>query len=66
MDYSFAGKRKTFALGVLPQVSLRDARDCRYEARKILATWQRREARAAEPLRPKTSVTAGCVDMRAG
>ena len=37
MDYRFAGKRKTFAIGVFPQVSLKEARDRRYEARKMLS-----------------------------
>jgi integrase len=36
MDYRFAGRRKTFALGVYPQVSLKEARDRRYQARKML------------------------------
>ena len=33
-DYRFAGKRKTFALGVFPEVSLKEARDAHYEAKK--------------------------------
>ena len=33
-DYRFAGKRKTLALGVYPEVSLKEARDRRDEARK--------------------------------
>jgi hypothetical protein len=37
MDYSFAGKRKTLALGVYPDVSLVDARDRREAARKQLS-----------------------------
>jgi len=37
MDYSFAGKRKTLALGVYPSVSLSAARERREEARKLLA-----------------------------
>ena len=37
MDYSFAGKRKTLALGVYPAVSLSDARNRREDARKLLA-----------------------------
>jgi hypothetical protein len=36
-DYRFAGKRKTLALGVYPDVSLRDARDRRDDARKLLS-----------------------------
>ena len=38
MDYSFAGKRKTLAIGVYPDVSLLDARTRRDDARKLLAT----------------------------
>ena len=37
MDYAYAGKRKTLALGVYPEVSLADARDRRTDARKLLA-----------------------------
>ncbi|MHB1236921.1 MAG: tyrosine-type recombinase/integrase [Gallionella sp.] len=37
MDYRFAGKRKTLALGVYPDVSLAQARDRREQARKLLA-----------------------------
>jgi integrase len=37
MDYGFAGKRKTLALGVYPNVSLSDARTRRDDARKLLA-----------------------------
>ena len=37
LDYSFAGKRKTLAVGVYPDVSLSDARDRRDDARKLLA-----------------------------
>jgi integrase len=37
MDYSFAGKRKTLAVGVYPNVSLSDARTRRDDARKLLA-----------------------------
>ena len=33
LDYRFRGKRKTLALGVYPQVSLRDAREKRRQAR---------------------------------
>ena len=36
-DYRFAGKRKTLALGVYPDVSLADAREKRNDARKLLA-----------------------------
>lgn len=37
MDYRFLGKRKTLALGVYPEVSLKEARDKRDEARKLIA-----------------------------
>jgi len=37
MDYRFAGKRKTLAVGVYPDVSLSDARERREAARKVLA-----------------------------
>ena len=36
LDYRFGGKRKTLALGVYPSVSLKDARERRREARKLL------------------------------
>ena len=36
-DYRFAGKRKTLALGVYPDVSLADARQRRDDARKLIA-----------------------------
>lgn len=37
MDYRFAGKRKTMALGVYPEVPLAKARDDRDDARKLIA-----------------------------
>lgn len=37
MNYRYAGKYKTLALGVYPEVSLKQARDRRDEARKVLA-----------------------------
>lgn len=36
-DYRFAGKRKTLALGVYPEITLANARDRRDDARKLLA-----------------------------
>lgn len=36
-DYRFDGKRKTLALGTYPQFSLKEARDRRDEARKLVA-----------------------------
>ena len=37
LDYRFAGKRKTLALGMYPETSLLNARDRRNDARKY---WQ--------------------------
>ncbi len=37
LDYRFGGKRKTLALGVYPDVKLREARDKRDDARKLVA-----------------------------
>lgn len=37
LDYRFAGKRKTLALGVYPDVKLVEARERRDEARKMIA-----------------------------
>ena len=37
LDYRFSGKRKTLSLGVYPDVSLKEARERRDEARKLLA-----------------------------
>ncbi len=37
LDYRFAGKRKTLALGVYPEVTLADARNKRDDARKMIA-----------------------------
>ena len=36
MDYRFGGKRKTLALGVYPEVGLKEARDKRDNARRML------------------------------
>jgi len=52
LDYRFAGKRKTLALGVYPDTSLADAREKRDEARKLLAkdtdpSQHKQETRAA-------------------
>ena len=38
LDYRFAGKRRTLALGVYPTVTLSNARACREDARASLAT----------------------------
>lgn len=37
-DYRYEGKRKTLSMGVYPDVSLKDARNRRDEARKLLAS----------------------------
>ncbi len=37
LDYRFSGKRKTISMGVYPDVSLKDARQRRDDARKQLA-----------------------------
>lgn len=37
LDYRFAGKRKTLSMGVYPEISLKDARERRDEARKLIA-----------------------------
>lgn len=37
LDYRFAGKRKTLAIGVYPDLSLLEARERREQARKLLA-----------------------------
>lgn len=37
LDYRYLGKRKTLAIGVYPTITLADAREKRYEARKSLA-----------------------------
>jgi integrase len=53
MDYRFAGKRKTLALGVYPATSLAKARAARDKARELLAGGsdpmsEKREAKAAK------------------
>jgi hypothetical protein len=37
VDYRFAGKRETFAVGICPQLSLKEARECRYESKRQLS-----------------------------
>ena len=37
LDYRFAQKRKTLSIGVYPQISLKEARECRHEAKKLLS-----------------------------
>jgi len=38
LDYRYGGKRKTLSMGVYPDVGLKDARNRRDEARKLLAS----------------------------
>ncbi len=40
LDYRFGGKRKTLSFGAYPAVSLKDARERREQARKLLANGQ--------------------------
>ena len=40
LDYRFRGKRKTLALGVYPQVGLKDAREKRRQAKACLSNDQ--------------------------
>lgn len=35
-DYRFAGKRKTLAIGVYPEISLKEARSVRRESRELI------------------------------
>jgi len=37
MDYRFASKRKTLSLGVYPEISLKEARIKRDEARRMIS-----------------------------
>jgi integrase len=56
MDYRFGGKRKTLALGVYPEVSLKVARQKLDEARRLLdAGVDPSEARRAEKIARKVS-----------
>lgn len=45
MDYRFASKRKTLSLGVYPEISLKEARIKRDEARRMISE-------SADPCRP--------------
>jgi integrase len=62
LDYRFAGKRKTLALGSYPDVSLVNARNNRDEARKLLASTppidpseQRKQEKVASKLNSNNS-----------
>ncbi|AXK39970.1 tyrosine-type recombinase/integrase [Crenobacter cavernae] len=63
MDYRFADKRKTLALGVYPEVSLKDAREKRDEARRLLAKGidpgeHRKQAKTSKRLQAANSFEA--------
>lgn len=38
LQYRFAGKQRIYSIGVYPQVSLKEARDIRYDVKKLLLT----------------------------
>src|SRR6516225_2874499 len=56
LDYRYAGKRRTLALGVYPIVTLSDARERRQEARKLLA--ENIDPRTAKKAAKKASMLA--------
>jgi hypothetical protein len=56
LDYRFSGRRRTLALGVYPTVTLSDAREHWYEARKLLA--QKMDPGAAKKAAKKASTLA--------
>jgi len=61
LDYRFAGKRKTLALGVYPDVKLVEAREKRDQAKKMIANGidpaQARKVQKSEiPGRPNLTV----------
>lgn len=58
MDYRFAGKRKTLALGVYPQTSIVKARKKREAARELLAEGVDPGAAKAEERQAKTTAAA--------
>ena len=55
LKYRFDGKEKRLSLGVYPDVSLKDARDRRDEARKLLASENRKAKKAAKVERAANS-----------
>nr|WP_308444613.1 Arm DNA-binding domain-containing protein [Laribacter hongkongensis] len=68
LAYRFGGKQKTLALGVYPAVSLKDARERRDEARKLLAAdialakperHRRQPAASMQPTRLRSSPVSG-------
>ena len=60
MDYRFEGKRKTFAIGVYPEISLASARDSRDEARLKI----RDGTDPSSERRIKKATKEGAVDFR--
>ena len=60
MDYRFAGKRKTLALGVYPEISLASARDSQDEARLKI----RGGSDPSSQRRIEKATKAGAVDFR--
>jgi integrase len=63
LKYRFSGKEKLLALGKYPEVSLKDARDRRDEARKLLAnevdpSLNRKQQKAAKAVRAANSFEA--------
>lgn len=58
MDYTFAGKRKTLALGTYPEVSLAKARDRRAAARELLADGTDPSAAKREEKRARADAAA--------
>jgi len=58
LDYRFDGKRKTLSMGVYPDVSLKDAREKRDEARKLIA-------QCVDPGEHRKATKAARVDSRA-
>jgi len=55
LDYRFAGKRKTLALGVYPDVTLKEAREKRDDARKMIG-------RGIDPVQYKKQAMAKLAD----
>lgn len=68
LAYRFAGKQKTLALGPYPAVSLREARDKREEAKRLLRdgidpSAQRREARLSRATSAATTFRAVSAEL---
>jgi integrase len=63
LKYFFAGKEKTLALGVYPEVSLSDARERRTQARKLLAAGKDPGETKKEAKRLATQKTANTFEV---